>query len=127
LVRGWAFRGSINPFLNSTQAVAGLFVLWFLKSLPHARSTLDFASIGHIPLRLGLGLRCMTGMTSRELDTPADEGMCVLILLHGIEATVPSADTARACRHALCDVDTARLGLKHLSCHSNSQGDAASS
>ena len=46
-------------------------------------------------------------MTSHELDTPADEYMSVLSLLHGIEATVPSADTARACRRAPCDVDTA--------------------
>ena len=66
-------------------------------------------------------------MTSRELDTPADEDMDVLSLLHGVEATVSSADTVCACRHAVCDIDTARFGLKHVSCHSISQGDAAPS
>jgi hypothetical protein len=60
-------------------------------------------------------------MTSRELDTPTDEDMGVLSLLHGVEATVPGADTACACCHAVCDIDAARLDLKHLSRPSHSK------
>lgn len=103
------------------------------------RPTLDFASINHTPLRLGLGALCMTSRepgvveTASELlnavlpDTPADEDMGMPSFLHGIEATASSADTARARRHAMCNVDIARLGFKHLSCHCSSQYDAAPS
>jgi len=91
------------------------------------RPTIDFATIGRTPLRLGLGGR---RTTSRELevvetapelldvtlpDTPADEEMGMPSLLRGFQATVPSADTARARRRATRNVDAPRLGLKRLS------------
>ena len=63
-------------------------------------------------------------MTLHELDTPTDGDMGMLSLLHGIKMTVLSADTACACYHTVCDINTVWLHLKHLLCHSNSQGNA---
>ena len=96
---------------------------------PATRPALDFATIGRTPLRFGLGAR---RTTSRELevvetasdllaaalpDAPPDEemGMGMPSLLRGFEATVPSADGARARRRATRNVDAPRLGLKRLS------------
>ncbi|KAI9509879.1 WD40-repeat-containing domain protein [Russula earlei] len=91
------------------------------------RPTLDFATIGRTPLRLGLGAR---RTTSRELevvetaseilatalpDALPDDEMGRPSLLRGFEATVPSADSARARRRATRNVDAPRLGLKRLS------------
>ena len=91
------------------------------------RPALDFATIGRTPLRLGLGAR---RTTSRELDvveTASDllaaalpdasspEDTCMPSLLRGFEATVPSADSARARRRATRNVDAPRLGLERLS------------
>ncbi|KAI0307444.1 WD40-repeat-containing domain protein [Multifurca ochricompacta] len=90
------------------------------------RPTLDFATIGRTPLRLGLGAR---RTTSRELEVveTASELLAVTLpdasseergmpsLLRGFEATVPSADTARARRRATRNVNAPRLGLKRLS------------
>ena len=92
------------------------------------RPTLDFATIGRTPLRLGLAGGRRT--TSRELevvetasellaaalpDASPDGETGVPSLLRGFEATVPSADTARARRRATRNVDAPRLGLKRLS------------
>jgi division protein 1 len=94
---------------------------------PTTRATLDFATIGRTPLRLGLGGRRTTSRelevveTASELldaalpDTSADGEMGMPSLLRGFEATVPSADTARARRRATRNVDAPRLGLKRLS------------
>jgi division protein 1 len=91
------------------------------------RPTLDFATIGRTPARLGLGAR---RTTSRELEVveTASELLAVVLpdpspeeemgrpsLLRGFEATVPSADTARQRRRATRNVDAPRLGLKRLS------------
>lgn len=91
------------------------------------RPTLDFATIGRTPARLGLGARRTTSRelevveTASELLTAAlpdaspEEEMGKPSLLRGFEATVPSADTARQRRRATRNVDTPRLGLKRLS------------
>ena len=91
------------------------------------RPTLDFATIGRTPLRLGLGARRTTSRelevveTASELlaaplaDASPDEEVGMPSLLRGFEATVPSADTARARRRATRNVDAPRLGLKRLS------------
>ncbi|KAH9005869.1 WD40 repeat-like protein [Lactarius hatsudake] len=91
------------------------------------RPTLDFATIGRTPLRLGLGAR---RTTSRELqvvemasellaaplpDASPDEEVGMPSLLRGFEATVPSADSARVRRRATRNVDAPRLGLKRMS------------
>ncbi len=91
------------------------------------RPTLDFATIGRTPLRLGLGAR---RTTSRELEVveTASELLATALpdaspdneigrpsLLRGFEATVPSADNARQRRRATRNVDAPRLGLKRLS------------
>jgi division protein 1 len=92
------------------------------------RPALDFATIGRTPLRLGLGAR---RTTSRELEVvetasellaaalpdalPDGGEMGMPSLLRGFEATVPSADSARARRRATRNVDAPRLGLKRLS------------
>ena len=92
------------------------------------RPTLDFATIGRTPARLGLSGARRT--TSRELevvetasdllaaalpDASPEEEMGRPSLLRGFEATVPSADTARQRRRATRNVDAPRLGLKRLS------------
>jgi division protein 1 len=92
------------------------------------RPTLDFATIGRTPLRLGLAGARRT--TSRELEVveTASELLAAALpdaspdgetgapsLLRGFEATVPSADTARARRRATRNVEAPRLGLKRLS------------
>jgi division protein 1 len=93
------------------------------------RPALDFATIGRTPLRLGLGARRTTSRelevveTASELlataalpDALPDAGeMGMPSLLRGFEATVPSADGARARRRATRNVDAPRLGLKRLS------------
>ena len=91
------------------------------------RPTLDFATIGRTPLRLGLGARRTTSRelevveTASELlaaplpDALPDGEMGMPSLLRGFEATVPSADSARARRRATRNVDAPRLGLKRLS------------
>jgi division protein 1 len=91
------------------------------------RPTLNFSTIGRTPLRLGLGARRTTSRelevveTASELltaalpDAPQPDEMGMPSLLRGFEATVPSADTARARRRATRNVDAPRLGLKRLS------------
>jgi mitochondrial division protein 1 len=91
------------------------------------RPTLDFATIGRTPLRLGLGARRTTSRelevveTASELlatalpDASPDNEMSRPSLLRGFEATVPSADSARQRRRATRNVDAPRLGLKRLS------------
>jgi mitochondrial division protein 1 len=91
------------------------------------RPALDFATIGRTPLRLGLGARRTTSRelevveTASELltaalpDASSPEDTCMPSLLRGFEATVPSADSARARRRATRNVDAPRLGLKRLS------------
>ncbi len=91
------------------------------------RPTLDFATIGRTPLRLGLGARRTTSRelevveTASELlatalpDASPDGEMGRPSLLRGFEATVPSADSARQRRRATRNVDAPRLGLKRLS------------
>jgi mitochondrial division protein 1 len=90
------------------------------------RPALDFATIGRTPLRLGLGARRTTSRELQVVETASDllaaalpdaspEETNMPSLLRGFEATVPSADSARARRRATRNVDAPRLGLKRLS------------
>ncbi|KAH9994454.1 WD40 repeat-like protein [Russula vinacea] len=91
------------------------------------RPTLDFATIGRTPHRLGLGARRTTSRelevieTASELlatalpDASPDDELGKPSLLRGFEATMPSADSARVRRRATRNVDAPRLGLKRLS------------
>lgn len=90
------------------------------------RPALDFATIGRAPLRLGLGAQRKTSRELEVVETASDllaaalpdaspEEMGMPSLLRGFEATVPSAETARARRRATRNVDAPRLGLKRLS------------
>ena len=92
------------------------------------RPTLDFATLGRTPLRLGLGARRTTSRELAVVETASEllgaplpdafleeEELGMPSLLRGFEATVPSADGARARRRATRNVDAPRLGLKRLS------------
>ena len=91
------------------------------------RPTFDFATIGRTPLRLGLSARRTTSRELEVVETASEllaealpdafpnEELGMPSLLRGFEATVPSADNARARRRATRNVDAPRLGLKRLS------------
>lgn len=86
--------------------------------------TVDFATLGRAPLRLGLGTR---RLTSRDLqiveateellgeEVPEPEGVAQNVsLLRGFKATIPSAEKSRVRRRQTRNVETPRLGLKQL-------------
>lgn len=87
-------------------------------------SSLNFATLGRAPLRLGLGSR---RITSRDLqifeatdellheEVPEPEGVAQDVsLLRGFNATIPSSEKGRTRRRQTRNVETPKLGLKRL-------------
>lgn len=87
-------------------------------------SSLNFATLGRAPLRLGLGSR---RVTSRDLqifevteellheEVPEPEGVAQDVsLLRGFNATIPSSEKGRTRRRQTRNVETPKLGLKRL-------------
>ncbi|KAI0735570.1 WD40-repeat-containing domain protein [Earliella scabrosa] len=88
-------------------------------------STVDFATLGRAPLRLGFGSRRVTSRdlqiveaTEELLDQEVPEPDAVaqnVSLLRGFNATIPSAEKSRIRRRQTRNVDTPKLGLKRMS------------
>ncbi|CAK5264979.1 unnamed protein product [Mycena citricolor] len=88
------------------------------------RPSVDFATLGRAPLRLGLGSRRITSgdlqivEATDELllsEIPEPDGVASDVsLLRGFNATIPSAEQGRVRRRQMRNVDTPRLGLKRL-------------
>ena len=88
-------------------------------------STVDFATLGRAPLRLGFGSRRVTSRdlqiveaTEELLDQEVPEPEAVaqnVSLLRGFNATIPSAEKSRIRRRQTRNVDTPKLGLKRMS------------
>ncbi|RPD81608.1 WD40 repeat-like protein [Lentinus tigrinus ALCF2SS1-7] len=94
-------------------------------SVSGGNSTVDFATLGRAPLRLGFGSR---RVTSRDLqiveatdellgeEVPEPDVVAQNVsLLRGFNATIPSAEKSRIRRRQTRNVDTPKLGLKRMS------------
>ncbi|KAI0719147.1 WD40 repeat-like protein [Cerioporus squamosus] len=95
------------------------------SSVGGGSSTVDFATLGRAPLRLGFGSRRVTSrdlqiveateeLLDQEVPEPDDVAQNVS-LLRGFKATIPSAEKSRIRRRQTRNVDTPRLGLKRMS------------
>ncbi len=94
-------------------------------SVGGGRPSVDFATLGRAPLRLGFGSRRVTSRDLQiveateellEQEVPDPDGVAQNVsLLRGFNATIPSAEKSRTRRRQTRNVDTPRLGLKRMS------------
>lgn len=95
-----------------------------MGSSTHSTAGMSFSTLGHVPLRLGLGSKRITSgdlqifEATEDLlhaDVPEPEGVASNVsLLRGFKATIPSSEQGKIRRRQMRNVETPRLGLKKL-------------
>lgn len=122
----WAVPPLVAPVIMTPRMIGAATVSGKSRgSVGGGSSTVDFATLGRAPLRLGFGSR---RVTSRDLqiveateellgeEVPEPDVVAQNVsLLRGFNATIPSAEKSRIRRRQTRNVDTPKLGLKRMS------------